>query len=190
MLLTIVVIAYFLVLTRKFDYVLLSENNAALSIELTKETRILQSLLTDNTESGDYTIVNANATLKPIREPTLKYFTEHGYEISKLIDRLFEINKPNTLLPLKSNPGKGYVVSKVNVSMIGTWNWDRWHFFHPHAGCSIELSIPAYDPDTGYILIYSESDCYWTGSGNLILYKYLDNKIVEVLKMNVLIWVN
>jgi hypothetical protein len=117
-----------------------------------------------------------------------------GYDISELYDKFLEINKNSQTLTLKSSVAEAYYIdydSKFNQYLNELWveieseDYDFWNIMKsnfPRFNGFYDVSMPAYDPDTGYVLIYSG---YLAGPvlgmGELNLLKYEDGELTEII---------
>ena len=153
----------------------------------------------------DYVIVNPETSIYNFfsysdwENLTARLKTEYsriGYEISELIDKFFEINSSPSLLTIKSSMNERYYINHdgkfYTYQMEVGKNWYQkgsgWLAFideyFPHFNSFLDLSKPAYDPETGYVLIYEFCASFWGtsghGSGYLCLMKYQDGNLTEV----------
>ena len=165
------------------------------------ENEILFKFLVWPNNNGNYVTVFSATTLhgesQKTKEYRVKQFAELGYDISNLYDRLLELNENRSLLPIKSSIKEGffinynskfekylfeiggevvndYINNKINVL-------DAYNVISPHYSGYVEVSIPAYDPETGYVLVYRG----WQGggllgSGRLYLLKYESGELNEI----------
>jgi hypothetical protein len=79
-------------------------------------------------------------------------FREQGYDVPDLVDKFFEINKVHELLTIKSSPPDGYYID-YDGKFDRNGMYDQ-SILYPKAGGYLEISSPAYNPETGYVLIY------------------------------------
>ena len=169
----------------------------------TIENEILSKYLESLGSDGYYTIVYPQTTIDSDmysdKEYIIESFDEMGYDISKLYDRFMEINKSPSLLTVKSSMAEGYyidfdwkfidlehlfTVSDGTYQKGGGW----WAFVYrnfPHFRSELQLSMPACDLETGYVLLYifvmvwnsPESGYGWS---NLHLMKYEGGILTDI----------
>ena len=172
----------------------------------TIENEILSKFLTWTNEGGYYVIVDAETEiflhqdhaenyreLESMRDWKIEWFSSFGYDISDLYDKFLELNKSSQQLTLKSSVEEGYYVDydgKFNqylneLSDEVEWGESFWYtmkIYFPRFAGFYDVSMPAYDPDTGYVLIY---DGYQAGAvlgwGRLNLLKYEDGELTEII---------
>ena len=119
---------------------------------------------------------------------TKKYIREElkikGYDASELIDRLFERNKKSVRLSLESSRADGYVVDYegeyAKYFKEGGGGLKRWYRDHPTAIGWTGISLPAYDPETGIILVYKDTAIGHYGGGGLYIYRYESGELKEI----------
>lgn len=159
--------------------------NAPQERPLTEEDKIMTLIISDKPYSPKYDCsynVVYPETWFPylISDTNLKeYFNERGYDLDNLVDRLFEINQEPVWLTLKSSPEKGYYINYDGK--FDGYGWFRLHLLRPHAAAKVHVSMPAYDAETGYVLVcesnYSAGDA---GMIALLFYKYEDGKLTLI----------
>lgn len=119
-----------------------------------------------------------------------KYIQENlkieGYELSGLIDLLFERNKESVRLSIKASRGNGYVIDyegerdKYFKNKDGG-GWKKWYKDHPTALGFTHVSLPVYDPETGIVLVYEGTmSGPLFGSGGIIAYKYESGQLKQI----------
>lgn len=155
-------------------------------------------------EEGGYTIVTPQTRLNHsiINEPnrvaqTKKYIFENikieKYEISKLVDLLFERNKISVRLSLKSSPKNGYIIDydgkyEKYFEKDGG-GWKKLYKENPKADGLTTVSLPAYDRKTSILLVYIGTQKHGlSGSGWVIAYKYKNGKLKELAR--VMLWIS
>jgi hypothetical protein len=84
-------------------------------------------------------------------------FKSRGYNFEKELDRLVEINQQPIKLNLASNPQKGYYVdySLRFDKYLNGWGSRDYSSgsYHPQVLGYSRVSLPSYDPETGYVLV-------------------------------------
>lgn len=155
-----------------------------------EEDKVLALVLTERfNKDGDYSVISPFTVFPDTELDTVKErLNIYSCDFTELINRFFELNDSTVSLSLNSSPSKGYYVdykgifSKYIEHSGGTSL--RWLLFHPQASGYVSISMPAYDSETGYFLIYigysSVSYHHPGGSGDILLYKYEDGKVTLV----------
>ena len=68
-----------------------------------------------------------------------------------------------------------YVINDENSG------WLRLQIFHPQVWGFSSISLPAYDPESGYVLIYignrMNSITHYSGGGDISIYRYIDGEL-------------
>jgi hypothetical protein len=163
---------------------------------LEQANQILSLLLKSHDSNGDYTVVSPETSTgvdwfdtaeeaKNYIIDTATRFNTLTYDFTNLANQLYEINLKYKYLTLQSSTKDGYYVdydgkfSQYFEKDGG--GWEQWHQEHPEAHGSTSISIPAYAPKTGYILIYMGTQYDWLmGSGGLYVFKYIHGKLTEI----------
>jgi len=169
-----------------------------------QEGIILALALQQSYTDGGYTVVSPEARLshmdfgnsKEVKD-SKKYIRDHlqtnGVNVAKLVDRLFERNKRDVRLSIKSSPKNGYIVDydgkygKYFEKNGG--GWEKWYKENPNAHGSTAVSLPVYDEKNGLVLVYKGTQSHWlAGSGWIILYRYEKGELKELKK--VMMWIS
>lgn len=113
--------------------------------------------------------------------------------LDRLVAQLIEKNQEPVTLSLASSPQAGYVVDHDGqfAAYFGDdgGGWDRWYQDHPRAGGRARVSLPAYDPQTGFVLVYCGIQSGWlAGSGNLYLFRYEERTLTMIGR--VALWIS
>jgi hypothetical protein len=166
----------------------------------TDDTAILSQVLRWPNTSGNFCVIGPMTGLWPVepewageqliarvRSPE-KVKRKH---VDHLLERLMARNKKPARLTLTSSPKDGYLIDYGGkfgkYFRDGGGGWDRWFKENPKAHGSARVSLPAYDPKTGLVLIYMSVTIDGRGGwGDLILYKYRDGELEELGR--VLLW--
>ncbi len=150
----------------------------ALSLE-TSHKNVGYTIVTPKTKiyRMDYSNVE---DIKKCKEYIKRELKQKGfkYNISALLDDLFNKNKEPVRINLKSEPSKGYVIDYEGKRKTS----DEYGL--------TTVSRPAYDKDKGIVLIYKGARIagWFGGAGYIILYKFKDNKLIELSRA--LVWVS
>ena len=108
-----------------------------------------------------------------------------GYDLTEVIDLLFERNKTSVRLTLESSRTHGYIVDydgeRDKYFKKDGGGWEKWYKDHPRSTGFTSVSLPAYDPKTGIVLVYEGIMHDGTfGSGGFIAYKYKRGKLRQI----------
>jgi len=67
--------------------------------------------------------------------------------------------------------------------------WEKWYKENPKAHGITTVSLPAYDPKTGLVLLYMGTQVHWlAGSGRVILYSYEKGELKELKRLEM--WIS
>lgn len=151
---------------------------------------------------GGYTVVRPDTHLRHAdpKDPddvdqAKKYVREHlqtdGVDIAKLVDRLFAHNSKPVRLSLKSSPSDGYVVDYdgkfANYFTKGN-EWDQFYKENRGALGMTRVSLPAFDPASGLLLVYVGTTFHWlNGSGWIVLYRVEKGHLKELRRVMMVI---
>jgi len=113
------------------------------------------------------------------------------YDISALLDVLFEINQKSIPIEIDSNIEQGYFIDKED--RFGTYfkkdggGWEKLHKENPKVGGITTVSIPAYDRVNNIILLYMGTQIdYLAGRGGITACRVEDNKLIVL--NGVILW--
>jgi hypothetical protein len=168
------------------------------------DNELLSLALYHSNKDGIYTVVAPRTSMGygSISNPQelaqrKKYIRENlklsGYDPAMLIDVLFERNKEPVLLTLPSAPEKGYWID-YDSRFAGYFKtdgggWQKWYRENPQARGWTQISLPAYDPQSGIVLFYSGGQYnYLAGAGYIIAYRYQDGALTELAR--VMMWIS
>jgi hypothetical protein len=158
------------------------------------EEEIIRYLLTQYYEKDQYDVFNPEMSLDPyIEEKMLRtFFQADGLNVDSLISELFARNIKPVRMSIPSAPEKGYLIDydgKFQYYLKHVNGWGQLRKENPGARSMVYLSVPAYDPHTGLVLIYIgwASDGLM-GSGEVILYKYVFGRLLEIDSVGV--WIS
>jgi hypothetical protein len=143
-----------------------------------EEGALLALVLHECYSNNGYTVVSSEAVLRGgDSEASKKYIQEHLPRAGGLVDRLFDRNKRTTRLSIKSFQKDGYVVDYDG--RFGKYfeknggGWRKWYEENPNAHGFTTVSLPVYDDESGFVLVYKGTQLDWlAGSGWVILYRY------------------
>ncbi len=166
--------------------------------------QIVPLILKDGLKNNEYTVVNELTRLsdedfedeKSIalsKKYINEYFKHHGFDFSKLVDKLYEVNKVQMNLTISSNIPEGYLIDKENIYdkyfEKDGGGWELWYKEHPNARGKTTISIPVYDKVNGIVLVYKGSQFHWkSGKGKIIAYRYENGTLVELVSVR--IWIS
>jgi hypothetical protein len=188
----VLVFVYSVILFNSFSYVLLPQQ-AHHESPPTMEDKIISLVLSDklngNNRGSYYSIVNPNTEMTLDVASHVTEITERldkqGYDFTNLLGCLVELNQTPVLLDIDSSIEDGYYIDYdgkffryLEGGGIHSWLL-RWQWFRPQVRGITMVSRPAYDSETGYVLITllhagsHPSDFF----GNIYAYKYVDDKL-------------
>jgi len=169
-----------------------AEGNASTNLDNT----LLALAVTDRPLRGGYLVVHPTAELHHRATKRAKELKElFGYVVGPgtnavielLVDRLFERNKTNgngqaRRLTLSSCLTNGYVVDHdgkyAKYFQTGGGGWPRFESENPGAQGFVTLSLPAFDEQTGLVLVCRGTDLgFLSGQTEVILYRYERGKL-------------
>jgi hypothetical protein len=203
----VLVIGYFQVLINTVDIALLEESAPPqANISLNEEEKMLTLILANLDQENDcygFTVINPIAKIAcldymdsqevEVFKNELKEYQNYSKPMSDLIDKLFELNKQPLALNLSSNLEAGYFIDKKE-KFLRYINEDpkrsmdepdfsmvRWDRYHPLADGPLMVSIPAYDRDTGIVILYITGTKEFGYTYNpFFIYKYKDGNLEKV----------
>ena len=113
------------------------------------------------------------------------------YDISDLLDQLFEINKSSFNLNIELDKAKGYIIDSIGKFDAyfekNGGGWDKLYKDNPKALGITSVSVPAYDKENGIILVYRGTQRHWrAGAGLIVAYKFKDGKVEQIA--SVVLW--
>jgi hypothetical protein len=177
----------------------------------TAENRIMQEFLVSRfVQPGRFTLVYHQVSIgffnyepgdvEKNREYIKQRFSGKAEGVAGLVDRFFELNGDNRTLEIKSSLDGGYFIDydqKYDQFLVDTSNgqyagrnpWAEWVGKNiPDFAGFANLSIPAYDPATGYAVMYGGFTYGGLGgSGDFYLLKYDAGKLTVIYSFQ--IWI-
>lgn len=157
----------------------------------TEENKIL-SLILDNPDAyPGYAVINRytgfDDDIINDKDYILNYFKTQGYDFSDLLNQLIERNQNHPMLTIRSSREQGYYIDYRDVFSVFfnyvpfSDSWDKMYEFYPDAHGIYTVSIPAYDPVTGYVLVYMAGGIHsLASSGWLTAFQYKDGKLTKI----------
>ena len=114
-------------------------------------------------------------------------------DVVTLVNTFFERNKKPRLLSLKSSPLEGYIIDYERkfekYFKKDGGGWGKWRAENPKALSSTRVSLPVYDANSGFVLLYMGIVVdSLMGSGHMFLYKLEKGKLKFVKRVQ--IWVS
>jgi hypothetical protein len=111
-----------------------------------------------------------------------------GLPLDKLVEKFSETNRKPVLMDIPSSIERGYVIdySKKYASYFeedGS-GWIGLRQENPQVQALVSLSVPAYDPSTGLVMIYVGwlGDSLF-GEGDIFVYKYIFGEMILVTSL-------
>lgn len=193
--LAIAAFVYICILFNSYSYVLLP--TLAPHENLSIEDKILSQAVSDrlgtqsDVKENHYTVVYSDTSMPFIdivkKTSTIKEFSDkYGYDFTNLLNRLVEINQESTRLNVDSSVHDGYYIDYDGVFSRYVTNdeysgWLRLQMFHPQVWGFSSISLPAYDSESGYVLIYvgnrMNSITHYSSGGDIAIYRYIDGEL-------------
>lgn len=108
-----------------------------------------------------------------------------GYDLTNILDELFNKNKKPYQLDLQSEPSNGYIIDYENkfgeYLDIFEQRWDKLLKENPNVFGVTRVSRPAYDKDRGIVLIYIDIQCGGLcGYGIIFAYNYNGKELKQL----------
>ena len=161
---------------------------------------ILRLILTTSFADSGFTVVAPNTgfgidedatDVEAIKSSICENFACQGFGVSALLDSLLARNVNSSDITLASSPIDGYIIDYDGTYWRylaeGDKGWDAWHRDHPNAHGWTQVSLPAYDAESGLCLIFVGTlRGVLAGSGYLLLYRYEDGEFKRLGR--VLLW--
>jgi hypothetical protein len=152
--------------------------------------KILAAVLKWTDNDGRYTIVDSEISLgysinkKYLKEDITSEYNTDSYDFTGLVE-LFYLNRIYKRLTLQSSIEDGYYVDYdgkfAKYFQADGGGWEKLRREHPMASCMTTVSIPAYDPETGYVLVYMGVQCDWLmGQGGIVIFKYTRGNLEQI----------
>jgi len=159
-----------------------------------EELRLLNLVLHKFTPKTGFIVVSPQSKLSEgLKEPGTAAWLKKAFEgrlrrkdpvVDLLVDKLIARNRQPVPLPLEPDKKARYVLddgsyAKYLAEQGG--GWEKLYADHPKVRNITEVSLPAYDPDSGMALVYLGKN--WgprEGGGGLILFRYAATRMVVV----------
>jgi hypothetical protein len=113
-----------------------------------------------------------------------------NYDFTPLVKRFLDLNQTGESvgkLNLDSSIENGYYIDyEDNFSRYGVehggYGFEVCRLFHPQATSYTTVSVPAYDPVTGYVIMYigGTNIRYFGNGGDISIYQYVDGELTYV----------
>ncbi len=156
-----------------------------------EENTILTLVLKRSYTDGGFTVVSPVTTVCNLDSGG---GGESANKTKKLADGTsVKRNKAPVRLSLPSAPEQGYLIDYdgkfSNYFKKGGGGWEQWYAENPTAHGSTTVSIPVYDEVTGHVTVCMGTQTGWlAGKGWVILYRYANGQLTEVIRM--LLWIS
>lgn len=201
--LAILAIPYTNILLNSYSYVLLPQQTSTNHI-LSPEDQIMKQLILSevssvNKNDNTYLVVNPDASVEGSLSVGLdqiaKVSDKYGYDFRSLFNRLLENNKDSVRMQINSSIKDGYYIDYDNIFSKDeseySYDWPSWYVFRPQVSGCMNLSFPAYDPETGYVMVFVKTESgESTWGGYFSIFKYLDGKLILVENLMIYITVS
>jgi hypothetical protein len=181
-----------------------------------EETKILKLILANLEIPPKYAVIEPqtinplhwhstkNQDIEKARMSYINFFKSHGYDFTNLVNQLMDKNRESHPLTINSSLENGYFIDYTNHFdkflymksedlKYGGENFDMWHKAYPDAHRIVRVSLPAYDAEKGYVMVYIYSIDNWLfPSGIIYVYKYESdqwpyNKLKYIIELSTFI---
>jgi hypothetical protein len=159
-------------------------------------TEIVEYFLADHAMKEYYNVFEPELSL-PVgwdqEENVRAEYRRQGLSIDHLVSSLSEVNQKPTLLNIPSSTERGYLID-YNGKFESYFEkdgggWVQLRQENPQVQAIVNLSVPAYDPRTGLMMIYvGWAGDSFLGEGNVLVYKYVFGKMILVTSL--VIWIS
>ncbi|HEY97464.1 MAG TPA: hypothetical protein G4O16_04710, partial [Dehalococcoidia bacterium] len=175
--------------------------------DATEYAWLIALILTQELDEGEYHIYSpdmsfgimggqaASTSFGGGKEYLIESFREQGVEVGKLFEVLLQRNQAPERMQIPSSLEDGYLIDydgyfisyfKNDPEMNG---WQRLRDENPCAHAFVTISVPAYDPETGIILVYIGWQGDWLfGSGDIYAFEYDGIRLKEIAIIN--LWIS
>ncbi|MHC4586525.1 MAG: hypothetical protein ACYS3N_18495 [Planctomycetota bacterium] len=142
---------------------------------------------------GDTIDLNDKEEIKQIKKIVKKNLVIPKYNISSLLDALFEINRESVTIETESDVKQGYLIDRKkqfdDYFEENGGGWEKLYQENPNVKGFTTVSIPAYDKDNSILLVYEGTQSHWlAGVGWIIAYKVEKNELIELSRVK--LWIS
>ncbi|MHC4310362.1 MAG: hypothetical protein ACYSSN_10480, partial [Planctomycetota bacterium] len=142
---------------------------------------------------GDTIDLNDKEEIKQIKKIVKKNLVIPKYNISSLLDALFEINRESVTIETESDVKQGYLIDRKkqfdDYFEENGGGWEKLYQENPNVKGFTTVSIPAYDKDNNILLVYEGTQSHWlAGVGWIIAYKVEKNELIELSRVK--LWIS
>ncbi|MDD4874031.1 MAG: hypothetical protein PHE15_03550 [Dehalococcoidales bacterium] len=167
--------------------------------QTTRESDMLELILADKYKGEGYVIIQPYTEMDFMNIPevldNLKSFLSDSlngnlkslnYEFTPLIEEFFEINRIQENLKIESSIKDGYYIN--NEYTYARYLQDLNNGLLPIQVVGyIKLTLPAYDPETGYVILHisftNNSTTHFGGGGAVYVYRYINEELIYITKV-------
>jgi len=119
------------------------------------------------------------------RDNLKEYYQKLNYNLDKSVDRFFAINTDMKIVTVDGSPKDGYYfVPNESIDKYfqdGGGGYSQWQHDNPGVVYRLQLSIPAYDPKTGLVIVtISTYDGPTYGGAHIYLMRYKDGVLTKI----------
>jgi len=160
------------------------------------EEEIINLILTQDTMEGHYHVFDPEMSLMLFsdKDDNIRYsFRQEGLNFDTLVTTLFANNAEPVQMNIQSSPDKGYLIDydgkfQSYFEKDGD-GWTQLRQENPEARSLVYISVPAYDPKTGFVMICLgwQGDALF-GEGRVMVYKYIFGRLITI--SSILIWIS
>jgi hypothetical protein len=176
-----------------FQNVTSEEENTVISLALRHwADKGAYTILDPRTRLHRYNFSDGNQITKA-KESIKKNLKIPGYDATVLIDRLFERNRTQISISLRSDPSKGYLIDRdgkfASYFSNGCGGWDEFYAKNPHAAGVTTISAPVLDRRNRIALMYIGTQLEGlNGVGGIIAYSFEDGKLRKLTQID--LWIS
>lgn len=175
--------------------------------DATEYAWLITLILTQELDEGEYHIYSpdmsfgimggqaASTSFGGGEEYLIESFRDQGVEVGKLFEVLFERNQVPERMQIPSSLKDGYIIDYDGYFVSYFENdpemngWQRLRNENPGAHAFVTISVPAYDLETGIVLVYIGWQGDWLlGEGRIYAFKYNGIRLMEIASIG--LWIS
>ena len=165
--------------------------------EEVSEEEIISLILPQGEMEGRYDVFNPEMSLpswldSEYEDFLRRSFRQEGFNFDELVTALFANNTKPVRMNIPSSPEKGYLIDydgkfQSYFEQDGG-GWVQLRQENPEARTMVKLSVPVYDPKTGFVMIYLgwEGGGGLLGEGRVVVFKYAFGRMIAITSL--LLW--
>lgn len=150
------------------------------------------TILYPRTRLHNYDFSNGDQ-LKKAKEGIKRNLKIPGYDATVLIDRLFDRNRTQISISLRSDPSEGYLIDRdgkfASYFSDGCGGWDEFYAKNPHVAGMTTISAPVLDRRNRIALMYIGTQLEGLdGVGGIIAYSFENGKLKKLTQID--LWIS